>query len=364
MRKTPASLLLALSIIGCPALAAEEIALSAAQMQALGIVSASIEQQGAVTGTGLAAQVAIPAGQITLVSAPLMALVEHMAVATNEPVQEGQVLARLRSAALVEAQRAYLQAITQHSLARENAARDAQLFKEGIIAQSRNLATQSMQREVAANLAERRQMLQLYGMSDAALKKLEQGQGLSSVVELVAPQDGVVLEQMAHAGQRVEAAAPLYKLARLNPLWLEIQAPVVLLDALQTGAAVEVPAYQVQGKLISIGASVDQANQVVMVRAEITQGAERLRPAQFVEARIAGGADNGKQWRVPQGALLRAESKAYVFVQTPAGFRVQPVIVLSETAESSTVRAELRGDERIAVRGIAALKSLWQGGGG
>ena len=38
------------------------------------------------------------------------------------------------------------------------------------------------------------------------------GRGLGTGIDLVAPIDGVVLEQMAVPGQRLEAAAPVMKL--------------------------------------------------------------------------------------------------------------------------------------------------------
>jgi RND family efflux transporter MFP subunit len=338
--------------------------MSAQQAQALDIATAPLRKQEAEVAAGLPAQVVIPNKQMHIVSAPVAGFVEGMRVAVNEQVKQGQVLARLKSPALIEAQRAFLQAATRTELRRENLGRDEKLFKEGIIAESRYLATKNEYTEVAAELAENLQLLPLYGMSEAAIRQLRDRRILTSAVEIVSPLDGVVLEQLAVAGQRIEASAPLYKLASLSPLWLEVAVPLSRLAQINEGSKITVPVYQAAGKVLSVGRSVDNANQTVMVRAEVTEGAQRLRPGQQIEVTIAAPSAVTEQWVVPNQALVRQEGQVYVFVQTPGGFRAQAVTVVSAAAETSTIQAPLRGDERIAVRGVVALKGAWQGLGG
>jgi hypothetical protein len=112
---------------------------------------------------------------------------------------------------------------------------------------------------------------------------------------------------------------------------------------------------------------VAEANQTVMARAEVSEGAANLRPGQFVEAvlGISGGAG---LWTVPGNALVRAANQAYVFVQTSSGYRVQAVKVISQTPTAITIESavagELHGDERVVSRGSVALKAAWQGLGG
>ena len=365
MRKLRTICLLLSSIFTLPAAyAAEDIALSAQQAQALDIVAEPLRKQEAGDATGLPAQVVIPNSQMRIVSAPLAGFVEAMRVAVNERAKQGQVLARLESPTLVEAQRTFLQAVTRAALRRDNFGRDEKLFKEGIIAQSRYITTKNDFTEASAELAERQQLLSLYGMSKAAIQQLREQRILTSTVEIVSPLDGVVLEQMAVAGQRAEASAPLYKVASLSPLWLEIAVPLSRVAETGEGSKISVPAYQASGKVLSVGRSVDSANQTVMVRAEVTEGAERLRPGQQIEVLIAAPGSATEQWVVPNQALVHQDGQVYVFVQTPGGFRVQAVTVVSAAAQTSTVQAPLRGDERIAVRGVVALKGAWQGLGG
>ncbi len=365
MRKLRMSCLLLSGIFNVAALdAAEDITLSAQQGQALGIVSAPLQRRDAALGTGLPAQVVIPNNQMHIVSAPTDGFVQAMLVAVNQEVKRRQALARLQSPALIEAQRAFLQAAARAQLQRDNLRRDEELFQEGIIAQSRYSATRNGYNEAAAELAEREQLLALYGMGSAAIRELRARRTLSSSVEIVSPVSGVVLEQLAVAGQSASAAAPLYRVASLSPLWLEVAVPLSRVAQINEGGKISVPGLQAEGKVLSVGRGVDSANQTVMVRAEVTEGAERLRPGQQIEVLIAAPDSAAEQWLVPNQALVRREDQVYVFVQTPDGYRAHAVTVVTEGAESSIIEAPLRGDEHIAVRGVVALKGAWQGLGG
>ncbi|HWQ94065.1 MAG TPA: efflux RND transporter periplasmic adaptor subunit [Gammaproteobacteria bacterium] len=363
--KKISALFLMLSGLHYPAAyAAEDIALTAEQFKSLGIETSVLAPDLQADGKGLPAQVVIPPAQLQVVSTPLSGLIESLLVAVNQKVQKGQALARLQSPALIEAQRAFLQAGTQEQLARDVLNRDAQLFKEGIIAKSRYSASQNAHAETSANLSERLNMLKLYGINEAAIGRLKASRTLSSVVEIVSPGDGIVLEQVALAGQRVEAGAPLFKLAQLTPLWLEIQAPLSALAGVSEGATVTVPAEEATGKVLSLGSSVAAGSQTVLLRAEITEGVKNLRPGQFVEASISSASPQGKSWRIPNSALVRQQGKAYVFVQTPKGFRAQEVTLMSEGAKQSVISGALQDNNVIAVAGIAALKASWLGLGG
>ncbi len=346
---------------GAIAAAPDMIRIDAKQMQSLGIETKAILGAGQGTSRSLPARVVLPNAQVRVIAAPLDGLVQTMAVAPNDSVKQGQLLARLQSPMLIEAQREFLQAATQAQLAQSSLKRDEELLKEGIISEGRYQATRANHTQAAAALSERRQALRLYGMSEGAIRALQSGKGMSSTLDIVAPISGVVLEQMAAPGQRTEAAAPLYKLARLNPLWLEIQATAAAASGIKPGASVT--ANGAKGKVLSVGRQLDATTQTVMIRAEITQGAEALRVGQYMEARVAGRAGDTKQWQVPTAALARHQGKTYVFVQAKDGFVPTEVKLLGEAPAVSTVTGALRGDERIAVRGIAALKAAWTGGG-
>ncbi|MDP3088612.1 MAG: efflux RND transporter periplasmic adaptor subunit [Methylotenera sp.] len=342
---------------------AADIIMTKAQQQSLGVTVTPIGKNTMLSSRRFPAEIMVPVGQNRVISAPQPGLLDQLFVAAGQEVKKGQAIAHLTSPDLLGLQRDYLQALIQKNLATKSLARDAELFKDGIIPQRRYLETQSAHDEVSASLAQRKQTLRLAGMSDGAINKMNSTSGMNSGITLTAPIDGHVLEQMVTAGQRVDMAMPLYKIAKLNPLWLEIHAPLEGLPFVKIGMPVQVPKLQASGKLITVIRSVNRADQTMLLRAEITQGTEKLSPGQIVEAQISLGAQQ-KNFSVPKSALARQGADALVFVQNKTGFHPLKVKVIFEQGDEAVVDANFKGNERIAVSGIAAIKGTWLGLGG
>lgn len=340
--------------------AAHEIAVSVEQIRHLGITLAKVAPAHTVMTDRVPAQVIIPPEQERVISSPQAGLVTSLRAAIGDEVKAGQVVARIESPELVTLQREFLQAAADLRLADADLKRDAQLFKEGIIAQRRYLQTRNRFEQATARVDERRQALRLAGMDSRAVSKLERDRKLSSTLDVRAPIAGAVLEQMAVVGQRVDRAAPLYRVGKLDPLWLAIRVPLDRLGKLGPGAEVALPCTGASAVVTVVGRNVDPNNQTVLVRAEVHNAAGCVRPGQFIQVRMALlGAD--RQWRVPSVSLVRSGDVTLVFVKTAEGFRPQPVEVLGRDAGYSVVRAELVGDEEVAASGLAAIKAIWLG---
>ncbi|PPC97068.1 efflux RND transporter periplasmic adaptor subunit [Methylotenera mobilis] len=342
---------------------AADVLMSLAQQKSLGVVVAPVGKNNLLSSRRFPAEIVIPVGQERIVSAPQSGLLDQMHVAAGQTVKKGQVIAHLISPDLLGLQRDYLQALTQKRLATKALARDTELLKDGIIAQRRHLETESAHDEASANLAQRKQALKLAGMSDGAISKLSPSAGMMSGLSLVAPISGQVLEQMVTTGQRVDMAMPIYRIAKMSPLWLEIHAPLEGLPFVKEGMQVQVPKLQASGHLIAVIRSVNKADQTLHLRAEITKGAEKLSPGQFVEAEINLGGQS-QYFSVPKSALARQGASALVFAQTQAGFKPIKVTIISEQGDDAVVDAPFVGTEKIAVSGIAAIKGTWLGLGG
>jgi RND family efflux transporter MFP subunit len=350
-----------LLVLPMTAHANELIAFNQQQMQVMGITVGSLAPASPVMSNQLPGEIVLPVGQERIVSAPQSGLIDSVQVAAGQTVKRGQVLAHLTSPDLVALQRDYLQAQTQQRLSKNMLERDRELFKDGIIAERRLLTTQSNHDELSVTLAQRRQTLKLSGLGDEAIRQLDSGNGsMSGRLTITAPTDGVVLEQMATAGQRVDASMPLYRIGRLKPLWLEIHAPLDILNYVKEGMGLTIPKYQAQGKIITIIRSVNKNDQTVHLRAEIVTGAEKLSPGQYVEAELMAAAD-ANQFSVPKSAVVRSGQKNYVFVQTPKGFTALPVSLINEQAEHIVVTGKLGGGEKVAVTGTVAIKAAWAG---
>ncbi|KPK39156.1 MAG: hypothetical protein AMJ69_06415 [Gammaproteobacteria bacterium SG8_47] len=341
--------------------AAHEIAVSAEQIEHLGITLVKVAPATTLMTDRVPAQVVIPPEQERVVSSPQAGLITSLRAALGDDVKRNDVLALLESPDLIALERDYLQGLSALQLGEADLKRDEQLFNEGIIAERRYLETNSRYQQARATVEERRQALLLAGLDAQAVRKLEQTRQLTSALVVRAPIAGAVLEQMAVVGERVDPAAPLYRIGQLEPLWLAIRVPLDRVRGVVAGAEVSLPCPKATAVVTLVGRNVDPATQTVLVRAEVSGGGDCLRPGQFTEVRMAlFGVD--QQFRVPSSALVRTGNTTVVFVRTTEGFRPQSVEVLGQDAGFAVVRSELTGDEDVAASGIAAIKSVWLGG--
>jgi membrane fusion protein, heavy metal efflux system len=346
-----------------PTVYADAIAITPAQIKSMQIKLAPISTDISMQTSRYSAEVVLPPNQQRIITAPQQGLIDALNVAIGQEVKKGQVLAHIASSDMVSIQSDYLQTLTKKNLASSALKRDEGLFKDGIIAQRRYLETKSSYEELSAALAEKQQNLMLSGMSQQAIQNLGATKRLSNGLSIVAPITGQVVEQMASVGQRIDMATPIYKIAQLNPLWLEINVPIEQALTLKNGMRVDLPKQQAQGTITAILRSLNKTNQTMHVRAEIRQGAENLALGQFVEAQIETGA-KANQFTVPRSALARNGKDNFIFKQTQTGFESVAVKLISEQGTQAMIEAPLNDKEIIAVTGIAALKGSWLGLGG
>lgn len=342
------------------------IAMTIKQQQTMGIAVSSITKTTAESTLRLPGEIVIPTNQERIVSAAQTGLIDVLNVAAGMDVKKGQILGHITSTELVNQQRDFLQAATRYRLVQNSFDRDEELFKDGIIAERRYIATKSDFEDAQASLAQSKQVLALSGMSEAAISQLARTGKYANGVSFVAPIDGQVLEQMVSVGQRVDMTTPLLRIGRLSPLWLEIHAPVEHLPSLQKGITVKIPSVDAIGKIITVIRAINKNDQTMHIRAEITRNAEKLSPGQFVEADVITQ-DSIQQmeahYLLPKQAITRQGKESVVFVQNANGFTPVKVTVISEQSGQAIVTGKLPSNAKVAVSGTVAIKAAWNASG-
>lgn len=301
--------------------------------------------------------VVIPPQQMRIVAAPAGGLVESMLVAADEPVNAGDAVAQLRSMEIVEAQRQFLAASSDEALAADRLRRMQQLF-EGRATPERELrAAETSAANAKAHLDERRQILALMELTEADIEALQKTRKIIPAVTVHAPVSGMVVKRHVSPGERVDAAAPLYSIASLNPLWINIQVPASRLSALNAGAPVVLPAFGARGRLIRIARTVDPQTQSAIAVAEIDSNGGTVRPGLATTVTVRLDQGPGTQWSVPAAAVVRHRDRSWVFIRNKDGFVARPVQVLAESPARTSIRADLGPDDLVADRGLIALLS-------
>lgn len=338
------------------------IRISDAQLAKAGVVFAAINP-ASVAGEGirLAGSAVYPPSRIEIVSAPAAGVVQAVLINSMDKVKAGSTLVRLHSPALLEWQREYVQLETQLGLAIKKAERDESLFNDGIIAASRLQETRNQLVQSRVAVQERTQMLQLAGMSNAAIKTLAGQHGLNPALTVKSTLNGTVLELLVAAGQRVEAGAPLAKLARSGELWLELQASRVQGEQIKPGDLVRLSACKQTGQVTAIAPQMAEQSQLVIVRASLPGAEQCLRAGQYVEASISSKSAPQAGWQIPAAALVRQSGREFIFVREAGGVKALAVQVLSRDAEQSIVSGALQANMQVATQGTANLKGIWLG---
>lgn len=182
------------------------VTLSDSAVQRLGVQTAAVTERSAPRERLVAAEAVVPPGKSVVVSAPMAGVVLLAAnLAPGAAVKRGQLVMRLSplpTAAELNAAEARL------DIARKRAARNAELVKEGAVAQRSN---EDAQLELA--------------MAEANLAAARPGSGGRASIPLLASRDGVLRDLRVADGQAVAAGLPLYQLDALDVLWVRAAVP-------------------------------------------------------------------------------------------------------------------------------------------
>ncbi len=357
----PAMVLL-LSLAGFGSHATENvIQISQGNLENLGVTLGKPEPVTQIPVLSAPAKVVIPPTQEYIVSASQAGVIDKLNVAIGDKVAKGQILAQLNSPDLLTLQREYLKAGTAQQASLINYNRDKKLLEEGVIPDRRWQETSSQYHSAVSETDEHKQLLEIAGMTSGEVGQLAKTHRLTRQLNVRAPIAAVVLERLAVAGTHIDMMAPLYRIANLDELWLEINIPQERMGSIKIGDRVEVENSEVRAKITLLGQSVNPENQTMLARAVVeTKNTESLRPGQRLNTRIIQSSDKAA-FKVPNTAIAQNEGKAFIFIRNQQGFSVSPITVIGKQGDESIISGELTGNEEVAVKGAVALKANWLG---
>jgi cobalt-zinc-cadmium efflux system membrane fusion protein len=337
------------------------IQISQEHLSNLGVRLGKLEPVTQIPVLSAPAKVVIPPTQEYIVSASQAGLIYKLNVAIGDKVAKGDILAQLNSPDLLTLQREYLKADSALQLASATYRRDKKLLEEGIIADRRWQETRIQYNSFVSEANEHKQLLEIAGMAAGDIDHLIKTHRLTSQLNVRAPIAGVVMERLAVAGTRIDMLTPLYRIANLDQLWLEIAIPQERMGSIKIGDRVLIENSPVSAEITLLGQSVNVENQTVLARAVVeTQNIASLRPGQSINTRIIHTTDKAA-FKIPNGAIAQNEGKSFIFIRNQQGFLVTPITMIGKQGEDSIISGEFTGNEEIAVKGAVALKANWLG---
>jgi Cu(I)/Ag(I) efflux system membrane fusion protein len=281
--------------------------------------------------------------------------IDRLAVnVTGERVRAGQVVATLFSPEIFAAHQDLL--VAKRQVARMQK------------------SPQASREAAGAALAAVRERLRLLGVPDDELARMAQQQRPTRTAAIRTPFTGTVIERLATEGAYVSTGTPLYRIANLSTLWVQLDAYETDLPHLAVGQAVRfsveaLPGEEFAGKVTFIDPTLDLRRRTARVRVQVDNPDGRLRPGMFAEAAVAREhrGDHGPLV-VPATAPLFTGRRAIVYVEVDAdgGVAYEPRTVRlgPRLGEVYAVVAGLAEGDRVVTRGAFALDADLQIRGG
>lgn len=284
-----------------------------------------------------------------VVSAAIGGRVASLTRNLGQPIRRGDVLAVIESreaAALnaeIEAARARL------ALARSNLAREERLFAQRVSPEQDVIAARTAAAEARIALELARRQVGAAGVGGGRLDR----------IAITAPISGQVISRGAVPGQMVAADAELYRIADLATLSLSFNLRPADAGRVRPGAGVTIRAAgrEAPGRVAFVSPALDPQTRLVPAIATLDNrsGLWWLGEPVTVAVTLAGG--GGDMIRVPAAAVQTIGGRSAVFVRTPTGFEVRPVVLGDGSGGDVIVRQGLEGREVIATTNSFTLKA-------
>ncbi len=305
-----------------------------AQMQER-VEIAPLEEVPLVTAMNVPGRIEVDERRLSRIGSNVTGRVVEVLVSVGDQVRAGQLLARISSPELSNAQLAYMRAASAEKLAEKAADRATQLYAADVIGRAELLKRQAEAQIARAEMNAAAEQLVILGMSRASVERLKDAGDIQAFLPVVASQSGVLIDRKVVSGQVVQPADQLFAVADLSSLWVVGGVPEQVARDVAVNQIVEVmvPAlYEtLRGKIVYVSDTVSPDTRTVTVRTELSNPERLLKPAMLANLKITSSATHALA--VPVSAVVREENKDFVFIQVDqAQFKMVEVKLGAETA--------------------------------
>jgi membrane fusion protein, heavy metal efflux system len=352
----------------------DEVTLSAEAQTEQKIEVAPVGLGTAVVSQRAKGHIALPDNQTWRVGVLAEGRVEKVYFNLGDPVQKGQVLARMHSHDVHEGRAAYANAVAERSrlqageaLAQKNYDRSQRLY--ALKAESVSQVETAKQELVNAQSATReadnillREETHLKEILGVRADILKDDSDDVDLIPIKAPADGRILQKNVTPGSTISTSTDAFVIGDLSRLWMLASVDAATLAKLHLGQTATVtlpdaPDATYTGKIANLGQEFDPVTRLMQVRIDIRDPGNRLRPEMLASAEFTTGAGIPAVL-VPQEAIQQVNGQDVVFVRVAADhFRVQAVQTGEETRGNVRILQGLKPGEQVITRGSFIAKS-------
>lgn len=269
----------------------------------------------------------------------------------GDRVEKGAVLAEIAAPEAAGLRDELTAAESRRSLAETVYRREKDLFEKGISSRQEYQLAEAELRQAESAVARVRQQVRDIGLG-----------GSGSTLTVRAPFAGVVVERAAVVGEAVAPGTPLFAVADLSSLWVEISAPEDALLEMRPAQAIAIsfaglPGRTFPGRIFWVAPALDERTRMLKALAEIDNREGLLKSGLFGEVRIAGKVTSGAL-AVPADALQSVDGHPFVFVRLEEDlFELRRVAAGRKANGAVSITAGLDRRDQVVAAQAFALKS-------
>jgi len=332
--------------------------------EAAGLVLAEVKAAALERVVHRNVELAYNANRYVRLSSRVPGVISEVLKDLGQPVRKGDPLVVVDSGELGSAKASLLQALETAKLWQTNAGRERSLVEKGIGVEREALEAETKAAESQIEVNRTRQQLRNLGLSADQLKTVEEDGDTSSLLQIRAPLDGIIVERNAVLGEFTDPARALLAIADTAVMWARVDLLEGDVASVHIGSRASVrldglPGKTFSGTLTWISTQVDEKTRTVAARIELENPDGQLRAHMFGKAEIAtGGA--GKAIAIPKEAVqwegccnvafVKADDKGLVFrpVRLTLGF---------DAGDHYEVVEGVKDGETIVTKGSFILKN-------
>jgi len=228
-----------------------------------------------------------------------------------------------------------------------------------------NIQITREQQEAASDVAQSRATVERLTQSLTALGARADGQG--GVINVASPIAGTVIDRHITIGQTVTPDKELLTVMNVANVIVEGYLPESQANRVRAGQRLiaRIPGATervYEGKVNSVGNTVDAAKRTVAVRASVPNAGGFLKHEMSVEVRIISGGRKDALV-VPVSAIVDDEGIKVVYVKEGSRYERRHVEVGSINFQSAEILSGLKAGEEVVTAGAYQLKNVGKGGG-
>ncbi len=291
------------------------VALTEAHMKSVDIQLGTVEQKELTATIKANGNLSVPNNSKGNATSLYGGVIKTLRVQIGSYVKKGQVIATIENPQFIQLQEDYLTTLDRITFAQQEERRQRELYA-GNAGALKNLQNATAElRTLSTRRASLQQQIRLMGINVNAVSN----GNLRSQLVVTSPLSGVVSDVFAKIGSYVDVSSPIAEIVDNSSLHLDLQVFEKDLPKLKVGQIIHFtltnnPAIEYDARVFSIGSSFENDSKTIAIHCKVTGNKEGLIDGMNITGIVS--LSDVTAPAVPNGALVSADGKHYIFVKT------------------------------------------------